>query len=222
MKRIYVLMILIVVLVVTSCTAKFVCPDGSTVSQQELCPAVEKHPQLSAEIQDFLLKSSKVDGMYYKYKRVDKPTEGVIDVWVKGKYVKQELNVQTQVLNKNQMDVIIFDTENRTAQAYCESKTYCIKTGNIGAVNFDQYYLKTPLDWVKELTAAEKISEAIIENRNVWQLKTETGSLWVDTYFGVPLRVDAGAERHEFQNIVFNSVADGDVHFAEKKDDMSY
>ena len=42
--------------------------------------------------------------------------------------------------------------------------------------------------------------------------------MYVDTFFGVPLRVDNGQERHEFQNMIFNGVTDEQVQFKEKED----
>ncbi len=214
---------LLMTLVITSCTTKYVCSDGSTATNPDSCPKVSEAPAkvLSAEIREILSKSKNVESLSYDYKRVDKPLERPVNVWIKKLTVKQELIVQTGILNKNVMDVVIFNLADRTVHAYCESKKFCIKTGDVGAVDFDQYYLKTPLDWIDGVTSAEKISEAKIGERKVWQLKTDEGvSLWVDTYYGIPLRVDVGSERHEFQNIIINSVADGEVQFVEKNDNL--
>ncbi|MEK6939841.1 MAG: hypothetical protein AABX31_03875 [Nanoarchaeota archaeon] len=214
-----VLLILMLLLFLVSCKTAYVCPDGNTVADPNLCPrAKEAEPVVSQGlIEELLMKSKNVESMSYSYKRADKPLEKPVSVWVKKLIVKQELNVQTEVLNKNTMDVIIFDTGAKTAQAYCESQRYCVKTGDAGAVDYGQYYVKTPLDWIDGVTSAEKLSEAQIDNRKVWQLQTKEGvSLWVDTYYGVPLRVDAGSERHEFQNALFNGVQDKGVQFGER------
>jgi|GEM_PF-6562060 len=221
MRKFLVLILLLLSVIVASCATKYVCADGSTVSRQDLCPVEKQHKETAQEIRDVLDLSIKVNSMSYQYKRVDQPLVRAVKVWVKGKIVKQELIVQTGVLNKNQMDVIIFDTQNKTAEAYCQSRKLCVKTGDAGPVNFDQYYIKTPLDWSKGVSYAEKISEASIVNRDVWQLRADGADLWTDTYFGVPLRVDLGNERHEYQNIVFNSVADSEVQFAELRDDLN-
>lgn len=42
--------------------------------------------------------------------------------------------------------------------------------------------------------------------------------MWVDVFSGLPLRVDVGGERHEFDVPVFNRVEDDDVKFTEKQD----
>lgn len=221
MKGKLVLILLLIALLVVSCApTRYVCPDGSTVADADLCPkAPAPTKTISAEIEEVLSKSKNVESISYDYKRFDKPLERPVNVWVKKLAVKQELIVQTGILNKNEKDVIIFNLADRTARAYCESKNFCIKTGDVGAVDFDQYYFKTPLDWIDGVTSAEKISEAKIGERTVWQLKTPEGvSLWVDSYYGIPLRVDVGDERHEFQNPLFNEVQDKDVQFIERED----
>ena len=219
MKRMSFIILLVgLSLLVASCNTKYVCVDGSTVANPEACPTVPEPSAevISAEIEQLLSKSKNVESMSYDYKRVEKPLERPVNVWIKKLIVKQELIVQTDVINKNVMDTIIFDTAAHTANAYCESRNYCLKTGDAGTVDYDQYYIKTPLDWIDGITSAEKISEAKIGDRTVWQLRTKDGvSLWVDTYYGVPLRVDFGSERHEFQNPLFNSVRDQDVQFME-------
>ncbi len=222
MKRVLLLLLSISLLLV-ACSTKYVCPDGSTVTDVNSCPQSKAPAKaLSAEIEDILSKSKNVESMSYDYKRVDKPLERPVHVWIKKLMVKREFNVQTEVLNKNEKDVIIFNLADKTATVYCESKKFCIKTGNVGAVDFNQYYVKTPLDWVDGVTSAEKKGEARLANRNVWILQLdENVTLWVDTYFGVPLRVDNGQERYEFQNSIFNSVEEKDVQFIEREDRYS-
>jgi hypothetical protein len=117
------------------------------------------------------------------------------------------------------MDVIVFNTLAKTATAYCESKKYCIKTGEAGPVDYDQYYLKTPLDWIDGVTSATKKGEARLVDRDVWILQLDGNvTMWVDTYYGIPLRVDNSQERHEFQNPLFNGVTDAEVQYMEKED----
>ena len=220
MKKILLLLLSLSILL-TACSTKYVCTDGSTVSDPSTCPKptvqAGEPTEQGSPIEELLAKSRNVESMSYQYKRFDRPLEKPVMVWIKKLIVKQELLVQTDVLNKNIMDAVIFDTGAKTAQAYCESQHYCVKTGLAGEVDYDQYYVKTPLDWIDGVSAAEKISEAQIDGRKVWQLQTKEGvSLWVDTYYGVPLRVDMGEERHEFQNILFNSIEDADVQFKEK------
>src|SRR3989344_5397399 len=207
MKEELILILLLQVLIVTSCATQYVCPDGSTGSDPGACPKPAEGLEESVStpgltVEELFTKSKNVESMSYDYKRVDQPLERPFNVWIKKLVVKQELIVQTEILNKNTLDVIIFDTGAKTAQAYCESKKYCVKT---------------PLDWIDGVVFAEKISEAQIGNRKVWQLRTPEGvSLWVDTYYGVPLRVDVGSERHEFQNPLFNGVQERDVQFVER------
>ncbi|MDO8510598.1 MAG: hypothetical protein Q7S55_00370 [Nanoarchaeota archaeon] len=224
MKRILILMLLLFSLLAVACTTKYVCVDGSTVYDPAQCPKVTPEPtecppsDAANLVQDLLAKSKNVESISYDYRRVDLPLEKPFKVWVKEVTVKQELPLETEVLNSVEMDAVIFNTLAKTANAYCESKKYCIKTGDIGAVEFGQYYVKTPLDWIDGITA-EKKGEARLANRDVWILQLEGNvTMYVDTFFGVPLRVDNGQERHEFQNMIFNGVTDEQVQFKEKED----
>ncbi len=226
MKKIFILILVVFSLFLLSCTAtKYVCPDGSTVSDSALCPQAEEkeaavvETSTTSEVEELLAKSKNVVSMSYDYKRVDQPLEKPLKVWIKKVTVKQELPTQTNILNSKEMDIIVFNTLAKTANAYCESKKYCIKTGDIGAVDYNQYYLKTPLDWIEGVSSAKKKGEARLANRDVWILQLEGEVImYVDTFFGVPLRVDNGQERYEFQNPVFNGVTDEEVQYMEKED----
>lgn len=226
MKRRFLLGLVLLSLLLASCVpTKYVCPDGSTVADPALCSQVEEKevveeiPVAASPVEELLAKSQKVESMSYDYKRADKPLEKAVTVLVKGVNVKQELPAQTKVLNSNEMDVVVFNTLDKTATAYCESKKYCLKTGNAGAVEFDKYYVKTPLDWIAEVKSAEKKGEARLANRDVWILELNGNvTMWVDTFFGVPLRVYTVQERHEFQNPAFNAVTEEEVQYREKED----
>lgn len=223
MKRVFILTLVLCSLFLVSCTVtKYVCSDSSIVTDPALCPKQELivcEDVAPGAVEELLAKSRNVESISYDYKRVDKPLEKPFTVWVKGMTVKQEVPVETNVLNSMEVDVIIFDTLAKTANAYCESKKYCIKTGDTGAVPFEDYYIKTPLDWVEGISSAEKKGEARLANRDVWILQLEGNvTMYVDTFFGIPLRVDNGQERHEFQNVVFNGITDEQVQYMEKED----
>lgn len=227
------LLLLVLVIFVSSCAARYVCPDGSEVSDPGLCslaepetkqtaPTAETTDLIPAEVQEILDQRKDIASMSYDYKRVDKPLERSFQFWIKGVMVKRELLVEKKILNNNEMDVVIFNTAGRTANLYCESQKYCIKAGDIGAADYGQYYIKTPFDWAEEIVSAEKASEELIFGRKVWVLTVNQNiSMWVDTFSGLPLRVDVGDERHEFGIPVFNRVEDDDVKFTEKQDAYS-
>ncbi|MEK6863197.1 MAG: hypothetical protein AABW53_00705 [Nanoarchaeota archaeon] len=231
--RLQSLLLLALVIAVSSCTVKYVCPDGSEVLDSSLCSSADQpEPEqittektsnlVPADVQELLDQRKDIASMFYNYKRFDQPLEAPLKFWVKGIMVKRELPIEKKVLNKNEMDVVIFNTVSRTANFYCESQKYCIKTGDIGSADYDQYYIKTPFDWAEEITSAEKTSEELVFNRKVWVLKTNQEiSMWVDIFSGLPLRVDAGDKRHEFDIPVFNRVEDDDVKFTEKQDAYS-
>src|SRR3989344_1005159 len=221
-------LLLLMLLVLTSCVKQYVCLDGTTVNDPTLCksdePAVVQEPpvavleKIPSEIQEILDRSADIESLSYNYKRVDRPLDEAYTFWVKGNAVKRELPIQTTVLNKNEMDVVVFETVAKTANAYCESKKYCIKTGDIGAVQYGQYYVNTPLDWKEKIVSAKKVSEAKLFGRKVWTLETNDGMvMWLDLFSGLPLRVEVDGQRHEFQDPNFNRVEDQDVRFLERE-----
>jgi len=225
MKRAIIFALMICSLFLLSCApTKYVCQNGNVVADPAFCVQVEEKKVIEEilpadPVKELMAKSKDVESLSYDYKRVDKPLEKGFKVWVQEVAVKQELPLQTEVLNSVEMDTVIFDTLAKTANAYCQSKKYCIKTGDIGAVEFDKYYIKTPLDWIDGISSAEKKGEARLANRDVWILELEGNvTMYVDTFFGVPLRVDNGQERHEFQNMIFNGVTDEQVQFTEIED----
>lgn len=121
-----------------------------------------------ADVQELLDQRKDIASMSYNYKRVDKPLEPSLKFWIKGVMVKRELPIQRKVLNKNEMDIIIFNTVSRTANFYCESQKYCIKTGDIGSADYDQYYIKTPL-------IGQKKSPALKRHLKNWYLIVKCG-----------------------------------------------
>ena len=227
------LLLLALVIAVSSCTVRYVCPDGSEVLDSSLCSSADQpEPEqittektsnlIPADVQELLDQRKDIVSMSYNYKRFDKPLEVPLKFWVKGIMVKRELPIQKKILNTNEIDVVVFNTVSRTANLYCESQKYCIKAGDIGAADYDQYYIRTPFDWAEEIVSAEKTAEELVFNRKVWVLKVNQNiSMWVDVFSGLPLRVDAGSERHEFDLPVFNRVEDDDVKFTEKQDAYS-
>ena len=159
-------LLLVVVFLAVSCTPRYVCPNGTTVDDPKLCGSV-KTPSggemgIAIGVQEILAQSSNIKSLSYDYKRVDLPLVKPLQFWVKGDAVKRELLVQTTVLNKNEMDIVIFNTAAKTANAYCESKKFCIQTGDAGEVDYGTYHIKTPLEWREEITSAEKIAGEIL------------------------------------------------------------
>ena len=113
-------------------------------------------------------------------------------------------------LDDDAYDVIYLDKESKTAQAYCDSRKCKVK-GKKEDLNYEEFYIFTPLDWINEIESAEKIGEELIEKRNTWKLSTNKGTIWVDSYYGVPMQVEFAENTYKFQKMNFNDVKDEDV-----------
>ncbi len=55
------------------------------------------------------------------------------------------------------------------------------------------------------------MGEEVIDDRSTWKLETNKGTLWVDAFYGIPLKVESGGKVYRFQQISVNSVQDSDV-----------
>ena len=232
MKHIIVLgMLLLLVLIVSSCSTQFVCPDGNIVDSPNKCQETDVKDNSNANqeneavgfpdgLMELIQKGQNVQSFTYDYKEVNKPKDPTYSFKVYGSKVKRYLPIKTSVLNQNELDVIIFDRTSKTAIGYCESEKYCIKQGEIGTLEFSQYYVTTPFDWL------DKIQRAKIETKNekmfgrdVWKVIANDGefTIWIENYYGVPLKVSIGSETFEFRNPKFNMLKENDVDFIERE-----
>ena len=217
---------LLLVLMVSSCSTQFVCPDGSIVDSPNKCPRDEVQKKVVQEgvvgfsdgLLELIQKGQNVQSFTYDFKEVNKPKDPTYSFKIYGSKVKRYLPIKTSVLNQNELDVIIFDRTSKTAIGYCESEKYCIKQGEIGTLEFSQYYVTTPFDWL------DKIQRAKIETKNekmfgrdVWKVIANDGefTIWIENYYGVPLKVSIGSETFEFRNPKFNTISTRDVEFVE-------
>ena len=251
MNRIVMIALLIVVVFIVSCgKTQFVCPDGTTVSDPDLCPSEEetvtkrasKPPETTPEpkkefdvtigpleedipenIEKLFAKKSKVKSMSYDYREGKAVTGPKYRVYIKGNIIKIELPVKTDILYQNELDVVIFNTAEKSAVGYCESRKYCKEVGEQGEVDYDLYYKDTPFDWLDKVRSAEKVQEIRLLNRNTWRLQiNEEFTYWVDAFYGVPLKITKGESLYYIYNRpLFNGVGDEDIKFSEKDEVIS-
>ena len=107
-------------------------------------------------------------------------------------------------------DTIYLDKESKTTLAYCDGRRCRVK-GEKQTFDYDQFYITTPLDWLSNIEFAEKVGEELIKKRNTWKLSTNIGTIWVDTFFGVPLQIESAGVIYKFETMTFNQVKDEDV-----------
>ena len=164
----------------------------------------------SAEVKDLLEKhKTKVSSIRYLYKGPE-TSDNYHKFYIKGSNIKYEPYLAIKTLDKqDSYDTIFIDTESKSAQSYCVA-AYCKYGGLKGNLNYDDAYIDTIFDWLK-VTQAAKVGEEVIDSRSTWKIQTEKGIVWIDTFYGVPLKADADGVIYKFEQLSVNSVADADV-----------
>jgi len=165
-----------------------------------------------SEVEELLnIADKKVESIRYSYKGPE-TNDFVYNFFVKGNKVKYILDPPYKVIDVDDdaYDAIYVNSEFETVLAYCDNKKCRVK-GKKEVLNYDENYILTPFDWLDEIESAEKVGERLIERRNTLKLSTNDFSIWIDTFFGVPLQVETADNLYKFEKMSFNDVKDEDV-----------
>ena len=167
--------------------------------------------KISAEVKELLsLADEKVQSIRYKYKGPE-TKDFFYEFFVKENKVKYILDSTFKTLDiDDAYDVIYINTEAKTALAYCDNRKCRVK-GKKSVLNYDEAYIWTPFDWLDNIEFAEKTGEELIGQRSTWKLETNIGTLWIGTFFGVPLQAELEDNKYQFVQMKFNGVKDEDV-----------
>ena len=205
------------ILILSACTKQIVQPAAQQktekiepVEQPIEKPKVEQAKPISPEVQDLLSKhKTKISSVFYKYKGPE-TGEFLYDFYLKDKKMKYSpIGNQKFFDERDSYNYIFIDSESKTARSYCLD--VCRYLGKKGDLNYDDASIPTLLDWIEGITVAEKVGEEVIDDRSTWKLDTNKGTIWVDTFYGIPLKVESGGKTYRFQQVAVNSVQDSDV-----------
>ena len=211
-----ILLLVIVSMLVISCatqqtpTPTTQQPTDKQTTQQPAQQPTQQKQTISTEVQELLSKhKTKVSSIRYNY-RGPETGDNFHKFYIKGTKIKYEPYLEIKTLDKQESyDTIFIDTAANTAQSYCVA-AYCTYQGLKGNLNYNEAYIDTILDWLN-VAQASKLGEEVIDSRSTWKIQTEKGILWIDTFYGVPLKVDADGDIYKFEQLSVNSVADADV-----------
>ena len=189
---------------------KITAEVNQTVEQNVTKPKQEIL-NISPEVAELLNKSkTKVTSINYIYKGPETGNDFYV-FYTKGVKVKYLPSRIGTILDRpDSVDSIFIDVSLKTAQTYCMDRR-CIFKGKKGDLNFYDAYILTICDWLRGITDAKKIGEEVIDDRNVWKIETNRGIFWIDTYYGIPLKIESNGNVYRFQQIAVNSVQDSDV-----------
>lgn len=184
--------------------------ESSTSTKTQAETTQEKPTVIAADVKDLLNKyKTKVSSIYYKY-RGPETGSNFHEFYIKGNKVKYKPYLELKSLDRPESyDAIFIDKVAKTAQSYCTA-AYCAYKGKKADLSYETTYISTVFDWV-DVTSAEKVGEEVIDSRSTWKLNTNKGILWVDTFYGVPLKVESSGKTYRFEQISINTVTDADV-----------
>jgi hypothetical protein len=184
---------------------KIVPPKVETKDVQE-----KPRQVISAEVKELIAKhESKISSIYYKY-RGPETVSNFHEFYIKGDKIRYGPHRELKSLDQTgSYDSIFIDKTARTAQSYC-TEAYCAYKGKKADLNYDGAYINTIFDWI-DVKSANKVGEEVIDDRTTWKVQTDKGILWIDMFYGIPLKVDASGKIYKFEQISVNSVQDSDV-----------
>ena len=187
--------------------------SGKKPAEGQDVEETEEVKEMSAEVKELLsIASNKVKSLRYSYKG-PQTKDFFYDFFVKGKNIKYLPNPDYKILDVDEdaYDTIYINRELKTAEGYCDDRTCRVK-GKKANLTYEEVYVWTPLDWLYNIEFAEKTGEELIEQRDTWKLLTGIGeTIWIDTFFGVPLKVEFEGNKYRFQKMTFNDVKDEEV-----------
>jgi len=166
----------------------------------------------SLEVKELLgLADKKVQSISYRYRG---PQSGnfIYMFTVKDNKIKYTIDptFSDPQLDDDAYDTIYLDTESKTALAYCDARNCRVK-GKKTTLDYEENDIMTPIDWLDSIESAEKTGEELIDKRSTWKLETNIGTLWIDSFFGVPLQTESDGIEYKFEQMIFNGVKDDDV-----------
>lgn len=224
----YIYMAVVVLVLLVSCTTQQPItqeqPDQQNTQQKEETPIetppeVEETPQEPVEeiivipndIKEILEKGkTKLNSYSYNYKSPESNIK--YGIYIKGSNIKITLPEKNTEEQGKFYNTVYFDTEKKTAQAYCIGYSSCEgKVGKIKDLDYEKAYIETPLDWLAKVTEAKKIDQRQVEGRESVYLETNIGKITVESYYGFLYNIEDGNKVWEFTDAAFNSVKDSDV-----------
>lgn len=215
MKTKYLFFIL-VILLLSACATTQHTPPNPVPEAKPVVPAEssnEKSMQgISPDVKELLDKSkTRVKNIYYRYRGPETGTN-LFEFYVKDTKIKYLPARELKILDKPESyNAVYIDSTAKTAQTYCDDRT-CLYKGKKSDLNYNSAYIMTISDWAGSITSAQKVGEEVIDDRSAWKIETNKGTMWVDTFYGIPLKIESGNSKFRFEQLGVNSVQNSDVN----------
>ena len=177
-------------------------------------PVIQAEPEtaggIADDVKDLIIKyRSRAVSIHYLYKG-PQTANNFYEFYIKGGKIRYLPSRALKALDKpDSWDTIYLDAVARTSASYCDDSA-CIYKGKKSDLEFDETYIATPYDWLN-VKDASKIGEEIIDDRQTWKLQTDKGIIWVDSFYGIPLKAQSNTDLHYFKLTSANDIQDSDV-----------
>jgi len=171
---------------------------------------------LSEEAQALFDKSAKVNNIRYYF--VPTPDFLPEDLYYATRE-KMRITLETKVrfTQDDSYDTIYLNSVGKTAVAYCEDRDndVCPDWDKTFDVEYKDYYIDTPFVWIDMIATAELTGRTKrINMRNAVEASFTRngypGTMFADSFFGVPMEVTYRGETIEFREMIINQQIDED------------
>lgn len=200
-------------------------PLNTTVSSHVINPKTiiietNESEQIKAELNVLFDKAdSRVKSYSFIYSFQSSPLTGDT-FYIKGDKIKIKLR-DTGIYNfEDYFDTVYLDLTNKTAVGYCEAPIEaCRKGKNSFNLDYDNYKIKTPTDWLEELRLDKDNVEykggIILFERRTAFLQKDKNYYWLDEFSGLPIKVkirrDTFDDIYDYRHLSLNYLSDSDV-----------
>ncbi len=180
---------------------------------------------VNPEVQKIFDKAAAIKSYASTYNTLHEKPE-VVEIYVKGDNIKYKMFDEMIYQNKIHYDTVYLDKSTKTAKGYCEERNpvKCPDMDKVFTLDYDERYVETPLEWLMKFQPSQlkAIGSEIVDQRQVLvlggELNGEPVKLWVDKFYGVPIRVEVGQsekvteiDTYIFSNMRVNSLKTADV-----------
>ncbi len=183
-----------------------------------------KQVQASDEVKALLAKHSSVKS----FKTI--VDDGELDTFtiiVYGDKIKKTVPFTRYYDKKTFANDVYIDRAAKTAYGLCSDNFHCDKDRRINAEkqDYDKVNPVTPLDIIKGVSSAEKISEEMFDRKQTMVIEYTNAAgkrerLWVDKFSGLPVQQkiyegESVAEEHAFTEMAVNAYSEEDASLPE-------
>ncbi|HII65395.1 TPA: hypothetical protein HA295_01300 [Candidatus Woesearchaeota archaeon] len=189
--------------------------DEAAAPEQQTAPSAQQQaPETRDAIEEGIKPllqqaSARVKSLRYKYEGPE-TNKALFDFYVKGTKAAYAPENKNDYSAPDDYNIIYLDTATQTAASYCDHRT-CNPRGKRADLVYSAVSLPTPLDWLGGITSANHVGQEQIEQRSVTIVQTNNGKLWIDNYYGAPMRAEKDGVLYHYKQMAFNDVTDAQV-----------